>query len=87
MTRANDMLINDDHDRGCQGREYSCACGYDARVLEAAQQDAAELTRLRAENARLREAGLAVLDGWFVGQLELMEALTALRAALKEGGG
>jgi hypothetical protein len=46
---------------------------------------AAELTRLSAENARLREAGQAVVDWWDddVGALPF----DALRAALKEGGG
>lgn len=37
-----------DHARLCQGREYTCTCGYDT------QRDA-ELTRLHAEKAALRE--------------------------------
>ncbi len=43
------------------------------------------ITRLRAENARLREAGQAVVDWWDgdVGALPF----DAIRAALKEGGG
>ncbi len=39
---------NEDHDRGCHGREYSCSCGYDDQrdllVVEAAD----EIERLRA---------------------------------------
>lgn len=36
-----------DHARGCEGRSYTCTCGYDA------ERDAA-LTALREENERLR---------------------------------
>jgi hypothetical protein len=36
-----DVLTEDDHTRGCAGREYECTCGYDERV-------AAEIKRLRA---------------------------------------
>ena len=42
-----------DHERGCQGREYTCTCGYDAdrdalietlvKALEAAQFSSEEL--------------------------------------------
>jgi hypothetical protein len=49
---------------------------------------AAEIARLRAENARLREAGRAVVEAdtkW--DDPALAVALDALRAALKEGGG
>lgn len=35
-----------DHSRGCQGREYTCSCGYD-------DQRDAEILRLRAEVERL----------------------------------
>lgn len=45
---------------------------------------AAELTRLRAENARLREAGQAVVDSH---PMTPSYQIEALRAALKEGGG
>lgn len=30
------LVTRDDHDRGCGGRCYSCECGYDARVFDAA---------------------------------------------------
>jgi hypothetical protein len=53
---------------------------------------AAELTRLHAENAALRAAGQAVVNEWGepwqpIDDLAFEEALDALRAALKEGGG
>jgi hypothetical protein len=36
-----------DHERGCQGREYTCTCGYDDSVAD-------RITELEAENVRLR---------------------------------
>jgi hypothetical protein len=35
-----DVLTEDDHARGCPGREYECTCGYDARLAD-------EIARLR----------------------------------------
>lgn len=62
-----------------------------ARVYAAAKEDAAELTRLRAENTALREAGQAVVEAWEDDDDVLMtavdDAVDTLRAALKEGGG
>ena len=37
---SNDILARD-HERGCQGREYHCSCGYDDAVAN-------EIIRLRA---------------------------------------
>jgi hypothetical protein len=50
---------------------------------------AAEITLLRAENARLREAGQAVISWWDQDGVlgAAYDVLQALRAALKEGGG
>ena len=47
-----------------------------------------EITRLRAENARLREAAEGVISWWNMdGALATCrDALEPLRAALKEGG-
>jgi hypothetical protein len=59
-----------------------------ARVYAAAKGDAAEIARLRAENARLRVAGQAVVEAdtkW--DDPALAVAIDTLRAALKEGGG
>lgn len=32
-----DLLMNHDHKRLCQGREYVCSCGYDKTLYEAAK--------------------------------------------------
>jgi hypothetical protein len=46
------------------------------------------ITRLRAENARLREVGQAVVECHsMLDMLGFRRAIDALRAALKEGGG
>ena len=49
------------------------------------------ICRLRAENARMREAGQAVVDDWanaeVFHEVVFEKLVNALRAALKEGGG
>ena len=59
----------DDHARGCEGRQYTCTCGFDDRLYEILEEAADALTtaqaeaeaqkqrigELEAENARLRE--------------------------------
>ncbi len=37
-----------DHTRGCQGRCYSCECGYDDKTEPLLVEAAAEIERLRA---------------------------------------
>jgi hypothetical protein len=39
---------SDDHERLCQGREYSCTCGYDEKRDPLLAEAAAEIERLRA---------------------------------------
>ena len=39
---------SDDHERLCQGREYSCSCGYDDKRDPLLTEAAAEIERLRA---------------------------------------
>lgn len=41
------IIAHDDHARGCQGREYSCTCGYDDRVAAALVSQEAEIADLR----------------------------------------
>ena len=51
MTDAS-KLADDDHARGCEGRCYTCTCGYDDRVDAALHERdtlAAEVERLKAE--------------------------------------
>jgi hypothetical protein len=46
----------DDHERLCQGRNYDCTCGYDARRDPLIAAAADELTALTAKVALLSEA-------------------------------
>lgn len=48
------MISSDDHRRGCQGREYSCTCGYDDRKDAALAEAAAAIERLVAERDEAR---------------------------------
>lgn len=52
-----DILIKDDHERGCQGRYYSCTCGYDNDCSQA-MQDAK--SRIEALEAALRPFAYAL---------------------------
>ncbi|RYG87655.1 MAG: hypothetical protein EON59_06800 [Alphaproteobacteria bacterium] len=47
-------VADGDHDRGCQGREYVCSCGYDDRLAAAAEQAAQAIERLEAERDELQ---------------------------------
>ena len=73
-------ITDDDHERGCSGREYECTCGYDARV-------AAEIVWLEAEVAaltKIKEVEIASLKT----KLERAEAALlpfALMAPYVEG--
>jgi hypothetical protein len=40
--------VDSDHQRGCQGRQYSCACGYDKTTEELLALASAEVARLSA---------------------------------------
>lgn len=46
--RLDEIVHSDDHARLCQGREYSCSCGYDERKDALIWEAANELGRLRA---------------------------------------
>jgi hypothetical protein len=56
VERLKDISQNDDHSRGCQGRQYECTCGYDARTQATADDAAAAFERLRAERDAIRKA-------------------------------
>jgi predicted RNase H-like HicB family nuclease len=45
--RLRDIYANDDHARGCEGRTYSCSCGFDDRTFQTAEEADAEITRLQ----------------------------------------
>ena len=48
------LVLDGDHRRGCQGREYTCSCGYDTRVER-------EATTLRSALTDPRQPSEAVL--------------------------
>lgn len=50
------VIIDGDHERGCEGRTYSCSCGFDDRLLAATREAREVLTRQREEIAALVEA-------------------------------
>lgn len=66
VERLNGIWANDDHERGCQGREYSCSCGFDNRTAKTAEDAATEITRLRQllseAEKREREARVKALE-------------------------
>jgi hypothetical protein len=64
MTTTNDITAlierlreakNGDHERLCQGREYTCTCGYDNRIWAAAIAAADALEALHAKLAAVAE--------------------------------
>jgi hypothetical protein len=58
IQRLRDIYEDDDHERGCPGRNYQCTCGFDARTYETAEAAVAEIARLTAE----RDAAVACLE-------------------------
>ena len=32
------LVLQDDHKRGCEGRNYICSCGYEAKVQDVAEE-------------------------------------------------
>lgn len=54
----NDIWRDDDHERGCTGRNYECTCGFDARSFATAKEAAIEIERLRAKLAEARAEAL-----------------------------
>lgn len=49
---------SDDHERLCQGREYSCTCGYDAKRDPLLAEAAAKIERLRAALLKIRRGSV-----------------------------
>lgn len=37
LQRLLKLVIAEDHKRGCDGRTYTCSCGYEAGVIDAAE--------------------------------------------------
>lgn len=55
VERLNAVWRDGDHERLCQGREYSCTCGFDERTEATTREAASLLQQQEAEIARLRE--------------------------------
>lgn len=49
IVRLINLVLGDDHRRNCEGRTYSCTCGYDLKVIEAAERAHADVMKLKAE--------------------------------------
>jgi hypothetical protein len=47
--------VCNDHTRGCQGREYSCKCGYDQTTESFLNKGADEIDRLEGVNRRAKK--------------------------------
>jgi hypothetical protein len=45
----------DDHARGCEGRQYTCTCGFDDRLYAILEEAAAALTTAQAEAEALKQ--------------------------------
>jgi hypothetical protein len=61
------LVLDGDHRRGCQGREYTCSCGYDTRV----EREATTLRSALTDPRQPSEAPVAwrvkdFADGWIV---------------------
>lgn len=54
-----EAITTSDHERGCQGREYSCRCGWDEETMAISTDAAARIRDLEAENARLKQEVLS----------------------------
>lgn len=51
-----------DHARGCDGRQYSCSCGYDDRIFQAAADAATYLSALSVAPKADRDTTIAALQ-------------------------
>lgn len=60
--RMRAMVTTQDHERGCDGRMYTCTCGHDARIDATIAEAADEIERLRAALRRLCSAADAMAD-------------------------
>lgn len=76
-----ELISSDDHERLCQGREYSCSCGYDERKDAALREAAAAIERLVAERDEARRR-IELLTAGINGVVNFQSPLT--RAQVRE---
>lgn len=62
LTERLNRIWADDHERGCQGREYPCTCGFDEAAWKTAKEAADEIDRLTRELAEARDAQQIEID-------------------------
>jgi len=56
VERLHAIWRDDDHERRCDGRNYTCSCGFDERSWHTAQEAASEIERLEKALETAREA-------------------------------
>lgn len=56
VERLRALIPMDDHDRGCEGRNYTCQCGYDDRMEDGITEAADRITELEADLTRYAES-------------------------------
>lgn len=64
VARLNQIWRDGDHERLCQGREYSCTCGFDNRTEATAKEAADRISALEAEVERLKREVEVWREGW-----------------------
>ena len=53
-----------DHQRGCEGRTYTCTCGYDAALEARAEAAEAQMARLRKALEACQEEVMVQSSGY-----------------------
>jgi len=62
MSDVEALLTRGDHKRGCEGRTYTCTCGYDERMEAALRTLSEQLAEAREVIAALRKPSPLGLD-------------------------
>lgn len=75
------LVEQTDHQRGCQGRCYTCTCGWDDERDELIKESAVEIDRLEL---KLAEANAGYRD--LLGELDRSEALSSSDQPAKGDG-
>lgn len=50
IVRLINLVLGEDHSRNCEGRRYSCTCGYDVKVLDVAERAHAEVSAIKQKS-------------------------------------
>ena len=78
-----------DHARGCQGREYTCTCGYDdqqeALIRELMDGRHRDLDKMREMKALIRELLAALTDFLEFGEYAYSHGREALAKTKEQG--